>query len=376
MWALSGYLLDPAFGGFYAAHLDAGEGIVELGEHRAHILHAGRHADFLAMVDYLADGRDDGGRTAEAGFGKIGHFGKQHFTFFHFHAEVVLGDMEQGAAGDGRQDALALGSDELAVLGDEDEVGAAGLFHLGAGGGVEIHVFGIALTMSVHDGVEAHGVVEACLDVTGAVRSGAVEVGDADGDGLGTALEVGADGSDENTELVLFGGLHADDGGTAEHVGADVERSARAVGRHPGEVGLHGFDHGFDEALCGEHGHFKAAAGIFHALGVEVGAEGDHATVFRGVGFEAFEAGLAVLEHARTFGDDDFVVIGEYSFIPGAVLEIGHEAVVRLHVAEAEIGPIESFLFHETYLLHKKLKIRIQYPPARSLPFPCWEPRP
>ena len=300
------------------------------------------------MVNDLADGRDDGGSAAEAGFGEIGHFGEGHFALFHFHAEVVLGNVEQGAAGDGRQDAVALGSDELAVLGDEDEVGAAGLFHLGAGGGVEVHVFSVALAMGVHDGVEAHGVVEASLDVAGAVGSGAVEVSHADGDRLGTALEIGANGSDEDAELVLFGGLHADDGRTAEHVGADIQGSAGAVGGDPGEVGLYGLDNGIDEALGREDGHFEAAAGIFHALGIEVGAESDHAAVFSGIGLEAFKAGLAVLEHAGALGDDHLVVVGEHAFIPGAVLEVGHETVVRLHVSEAKIGPVEIFLFHET----------------------------
>ena len=74
--------------------------------------------------------------------------------------------------------------------------------------------------MGGHNGMQAHGVVQAGLDVAGAVGSCPVEIRNLHYDGLGTALEVGTYGSDKNTELKLLGGLDADDGVGADHKGS------------------------------------------------------------------------------------------------------------------------------------------------------------
>jgi hypothetical protein len=53
----------------------------------------------------------------------------------------------------------------LVVLRDEYDVRSAGLLDVGAGSGVEIKVLVVAVAVGSDDGVEAHGVVEARLDI-------------------------------------------------------------------------------------------------------------------------------------------------------------------------------------------------------------------
>ena len=66
--------------------------------------------------------------------------------------------------------AVRLRSNDFAVFGDEDEVCSAGLLDLGSGSSIQVHVLIEALAMCLHDGIKAHSIVQACLDVTGSVR--------------------------------------------------------------------------------------------------------------------------------------------------------------------------------------------------------------
>ena len=59
--------MDPSFGRFDASHLDACQRVVEFLDLRTHLLHAAREADLAAVIDDLADGRDNGCRAAEPG---------------------------------------------------------------------------------------------------------------------------------------------------------------------------------------------------------------------------------------------------------------------------------------------------------------------
>ena len=52
-----------------------------------------------------------------------------------------------------------LGSNDRIVLGYENEVGAAGFFHIGSGSRIQVHVFVKAVPMGFHDGMKAHGIV-------------------------------------------------------------------------------------------------------------------------------------------------------------------------------------------------------------------------
>ena len=180
----------------------------------------------------------------------------------------MLGHIEDGAAGDGRKDAVGLGSHHGVVLCNEDEVGSSGLLHICSCGSVQIHIFIIALLVGVHDGVEAHGIVQTGLYMAGAVGGCPVKVADADGDGLCTALKVGAHRRTEGAELVFAGRLYADDGIRSEHIGTDIEGRTGAEGRHIIGVGLYDLCNGLHEAFLGEYGHFQSLCRVFHPLAV------------------------------------------------------------------------------------------------------------
>ena len=221
---------------------------------------------------------------------------------------------------------------------------------MGAGGGVHIHVLVIALLVGIHDVVQAHGVVQTGLDVTGAPGSRTVEVRDADGQGLHAALEVGADGSGKNPELVLVGGLDANDGIVAEHEGADIQGRTGAEGGHPCGVGTDGLNDSVYELILGIDGHFQPLAGLRHPSGVQVGAEADDAAVLGGVGLHALEAGLGVLQYAGTLAHGDGGVVGQNAVIPRAAAIVGDEPLIGLDVAEAQAAPVDIFLFHGKHL--------------------------
>lgn len=205
-------LVNPPLRRFDMPHLNARQGIIKLLDDGTHLLHAAGEADLPAVVVDLADGRDDGRRAAEAAFLEVRHFREQHFAFIHLETEIMLGDIGNGAARDRRQDARRLRHDEIAVRIDKDDVRAARLLDLRARRRIEVDVLGKALAVRRHDGMQAHRVVKPRLDVPRAVRRGAVEVADLDRNGLRSALEVRADGRDENAELVLVCRRNADDG--------------------------------------------------------------------------------------------------------------------------------------------------------------------
>ena len=247
---------------------------------------------------------------------------------------------------DGRMESVKDLGTTRALFVDEQEVGAAGLFDVGAGLGVAVHVVGISVGMRLDACLERHGVVETCLDVAGAVRCSAIEVGRGDLDGLDAARVVRADGGNEDAELVLVSGLDADDVAGRDHEGTDVERCARAERRNPGGVCLDDFLDRLDELLLGERRHHEAGGRIVHALGVEVGAEADDIPVFGGVCLEALEDLLAVMEDARALGEREGMVGRETAFFPCAVTVVADVAVVSRLVGEPEAAPIDVFLFH------------------------------
>ena len=227
---------------------------------------------------------------------------------------------------------------------------------MGAGGGVHIYVFIVALLVGFHDVVQAHGVVQACLDMAGALGRCAVQIGDPQGQGLYAALEVGADRRGENTELVNVRGLDANDGVNAEHKGTDVQRSAGTVGRDIGGVGAHGLHDGLHKPILREYGHPHPAAGVSHPGGVQVGAEADDVAVGRGVGLQPLKAGLGVLQNTCALVHLNGGVGGQAARVPLTVFEIGHKALLGLHVAKSQIAPVDIFLFHRetTFLIIKR----------------------
>ena len=123
-------LENPSFGRFDFALLDAAQGRVQLRQHGTHFVHAGGNANLLAVVVNQTDRADDRRRAAQAAFREIRHFREIHLALFHRPMQVLFRHDEQAAAGDGGQDGVALGRDQLAVLGDENEVRAAGFLDL------------------------------------------------------------------------------------------------------------------------------------------------------------------------------------------------------------------------------------------------------
>ena len=239
---------------------------------------------------------------------------------------------------------MRLRNDERAVLLHKQDVGATGLLDIGARLGVEIQVLGITLAVSLHRGLKGHGVVEAGLDVAGAVRCSAVVLGNAQLDGLEAALKVRTDRGHENAERVLRSGSHADHVTGANHKRAHIQGCAGAEGRNPGGVGRDDLLDGLDKLVLGERGHLQALGGVIHALGVHVGAETDDAAVLGGVSLQALKDLLAVMEDAAALGDVHGVVGGQATLVPLAILPMGLVAVIGLHVAKAKATPIDILL--------------------------------
>ena len=306
--------------------------------------------NFLAVIHNGAHRGDDRRRAAQAALGKFADLCQLHGALLHLHAEIILRHLQQAAPGDGGENGVGLGGDQLAVLGDENHVGAAGLLDVGAGSGIHVDVLVVALLMGVHNVVKAHGVVQTGLHIAGALGRRPVEIGDAQLQGLDAALEIGADRGDEHPELILRRGLDADDGVAAEHERTDVQRRAGAVGRHPLGVCADGLHYGLHEPVLGEHGHFQAAAGTGHPLGVQVRAEADDASILGGVGFQPLKAGLGVLQNAGALTHGNGGLIGQAAVIPLAVSEIGDIAHVGLDVAKSQIAPVNIFSFHCKHL--------------------------
>ena len=297
------------------------------------------------MVDDFADRADDGRRAAEAALGERADFFKLDGALFDRHAEV-LRDVDERTARDGRKDGAGLRRDELAVLRDEQEVRAARLFDVRARRGIEEHVLVKAVLMREDVRIEAHGVIQAGLDVACAVRGCTVVVADADRDRLHAVLEVRADRRAEQAELVLVCRLDADDGARREEVRTKVERTARLERRNPVLIGADDFVDGFHEHLFRYRRHLDALCRIHHALRVHIRTERDDAAVFRLVRLEALEDLLAVLEDAGALIEDDVRIIREAAFFPFAILVVRDIALRDRLIAEPEAVPIDVDFRH------------------------------
>ena len=108
--------LDPALRSLNAAHLDAGQCLIQLLRDRSHLGHAAREADLIAMIYDLADRRDDSCGTAKATLCEILYFIEVNLAFLDVQSEVILCYDEQRTTGDGRQDAVGLRGNDLIVL--------------------------------------------------------------------------------------------------------------------------------------------------------------------------------------------------------------------------------------------------------------------
>ena len=298
------------------------------------------------MVVDLADRGDNCRGTAEAALRKVLDLVQIYLALFYLHAQIVLCHVADGTAGDGRKDTAGLRGNQLVVLCDEDHIGSAGLFDLGAGSRIKVYVLVKALLVGVYDGVKAHGIVQAGLYVSGSSRSRTVEVADTDGDRLCAALEVRTYRGNQNTELILLRRLNTDNGRRTENIRTDVERSAAAEGRNPGVIGLYNLFHSLDESSLREHRHLQSLAGILHSLIIEVRTEYNDMSVFRGVGLQSLKAALGILEHTCALIHDNIRVCDQCTLIPLAVLIAGQIAVIGGNVSKSEIRPVKILFLH------------------------------
>ena len=214
-------MIQPS-GASNAAHLDAGECFVKFLGNRSHFLHSAGEADLFAVVVDLSNRRDNGCGTAETALCEIFDFVEAYFSFLDLKSEIIFRYSDKRTTGNGRKNAVRLRSNDFAVFGDEDEVCSAGLLDLGSGSSIQVHVLIEALAMCLHDGIKAHSIVQACLDVTGSVRCCTVIIGNADGDGFCTAFEVRANRGGEYAELIFLSGFYTDDSAASEHIRTDV----------------------------------------------------------------------------------------------------------------------------------------------------------
>lgn len=143
---------DPAFRRFNFAVLNAGERLTQTTADFAHLIHAGRQNDVAFMRMNEADRGDDGSRAAEAAFLHVLDFVEAHLAFNHVQTEVVLGHINERAAGDGGQNRRALRNDQVVVLIDEENIGAARLFNVSTRLRIQVEVFSIAGAVCIHVG--------------------------------------------------------------------------------------------------------------------------------------------------------------------------------------------------------------------------------
>ena len=198
--------------------------------------------------------------------------------------------------------------------------------------------------MRLHGRAQRHGVVQTSLDVAGAVRCGAVILGHAQLDRLQAALEIRADGRDQDAERVLGSRSNADDLAGTDHERTHVQRGAGTERRHPCSIRLHNFLDGLDETILREARHLKTLSRIKHAACVHVRTEADDGALFGGVGLQTLEHFLAIMEDAGALGKMQVVVGGQTALVPLAILPMSFVAVVGLMVAEIKAAPVKILL--------------------------------
>ena len=78
--------------------------------------------------------------------------------------------------------------------------------------------------------------------------------------------------------------------------------------------------------------------------------------VGRRVGLQTLKAGLGILQNTGALIHFNGGVGGQTARVPLTVFEIGHKALLGLHVAKSQIAPVDIFLFHRetTFLIIKR----------------------
>ncbi|MPL67818.1 hypothetical protein SDC9_13521 [bioreactor metagenome] len=355
----------PAFGGLDIAVLNPGQGVVQLLGDRAYLGLGMEHVKLAFVVD-ASDGRYDRRGSAGAGFDELVYLVYIAVPLLGLHAEVIARQVEQGVFGDGGEDGGGDGGYEATLPGDAEEVGRAHFLDFRVGGWVQIDAVGEARLGGDLVGQKASRVVAAHLGRTGAVGRGPVVLGDHEVDRGHAPLEIGAHGHAEHREYIFLGGTHADIVPHADDEGAQVQRGAVPVGRHVFPVGLYHLVAGVDEFFRGHLGHENPVAGGLHAGRVAVGPEKLDMPVLAGIGLQAFEALLAVVQGGGTLGNRQLVVGDQAAGIPGAVLPAGNIAVVGFHIGKRQFSPIQRRFGHTGPPSHMEIFVYLYNPPGQS----------
>ena len=93
----------------------------------------------------------------------------------------------------------------------------AGFFDAGTCAGVQVHIFIVSFLVGGNDSVQAHGIIEACFNMTGAVGSSPVEIRYLLCKGLYSAFKIRSHRSCKNPELILGCGLYSYNGRRSKH---------------------------------------------------------------------------------------------------------------------------------------------------------------
>src|SRR5699024_10176939 len=144
-------LPNPAFRSFHPSHLNSGKSVIQLLDHRSHLLHAAGETDLLSVVDVLSYRINRSRGSAEAALGEILHVSDGYFSLLSLKTQIMLRYVHQGSSGDGGQYAAGFGSHHFMISGNKDKIGSPGLLHFGPGGRVQVHIFIVALAVGFHN---------------------------------------------------------------------------------------------------------------------------------------------------------------------------------------------------------------------------------
>lgn len=321
------------------AELDGAEAFIEFGAPGA-----GFFAEVVALagggvVDAF-DGADDSCGAASASLFEFGEFFHGDGATFDLHAHI-LSELDEALVGDRREDGSGLRGD-VGVVFDAEEVGSASLVDKFLLFSVEIELASIlAAVACLGVSLEGSGVVAADLIDAGAEGSGAVVVaGDDVGIGLEAALEIRADGSDEDEEEVFVSRFDADGDASTDEERTEIERSARAIGRDEAFVEFDYLDAHFAEAFGAKFRHHDAAASALEAGGVFFEAEDTDFAVFAAEGLEALESLLPIVKGGSSHVDVDAFFGGDLYLAPVTVAMPAANIVVRFEIAKRKVLPI------------------------------------
>ena len=298
------------------------------------------------MIVDFTDRRDNRCSTAHSALNKIRNFLQEYLTLLNLHVEIMLCNIDNGTAGDRRQDARRLRNDELVVLCDKDNIRSACFFNLRACRRVEIEILCKALFMSLNTCIKAHCIVKTCLNVACSVRCSTVKITNFNHVRFKSALIIRTYRHDDDAELVFIRRLNPDNRTGREHVRTDVESSSRAVGRNEISVCLYYLVNSLYEFILRERRHLKTLSRIIHALSVEVRTEAYDIAVLCCVRLESFKAGLGILQNAGTLAHNYHRVSGEAALLPFSILVVTDITLVSYTVFKTDISPVDVLLCH------------------------------